>query len=58
MNICNIEEEGRYGGPQRRTVEVAKEIKKRYSDQGDRITPAFYSGEEGLASRVISALRS
>ena len=28
MNICNIEEEGRYGGPQRRTVEVAKEIKK------------------------------
>ena len=38
--------------------EVAEEIKKRYSDQGDRITPAFYSGEEGLASRVISALRS
>ena len=37
--------------------EVAEEIKKRYSDQGDRITPAFYSGEEGLASRVISALR-
>ena len=37
--------------------EVAQEIKKRYSDQGDRITPAFYSGEEGLASRVISALR-
>ena len=37
---------------------VAEEIKKRYSDQGDRITPAFYSGEEGLASRVISALRS
>ena len=37
--------------------EVAKEIKKRYSDHGDRITPAFYSGEEGLASRVISALR-
>jgi len=37
--------------------EVADEIKKRYSDQGDRITPAFYSGEEGLASRVISALR-
>ena len=37
---------------------VADEIKKRYSDQGDRITPAFYSGEEGLASRVISALRS
>ena len=37
--------------------EVAAEIKKRYSDQGDRITPAFYSGEEGLASRVISALR-
>tara|TARA_B100001750_G_C15515508_1_gene606786 strand:- start:624 stop:1769 length:1146 start_codon:yes stop_codon:yes gene_type:complete len=28
LNICNIEEEGRYGGPQRRTVEVAKEIKK------------------------------
>ena len=28
MNICNIEEEGRYGGPQRRTVEVAKEIRK------------------------------
>ena len=38
-------------------VQVAEEIKKRYSDQGDRITPAFYSGEEGLASRVISALR-
>ena len=37
--------------------EVAQEIKKRYSDQGDRITPAFYAGEEGLASRVISALR-
>jgi probable F420-dependent oxidoreductase len=37
--------------------EVAEEIKKRYSNQGDRITPAFYSGEEGLASRVISALR-
>ena len=37
--------------------DVAKEIKKRYSDHGDRITPAFYSGEEGLASRVISALR-
>jgi probable F420-dependent oxidoreductase len=37
--------------------EVADEIKRRYSDQGDRITPAFYSGEEGLASRVISALR-
>ena len=37
--------------------EVADEIKKRYSDQGERITPAFYSGEEGLASRVISALR-
>jgi probable F420-dependent oxidoreductase len=37
--------------------EVAAEIKKRYSDQGERITPAFYSGEEGLASRVISALR-
>ena len=28
MNICSIDEEGRYGGPQRRTVEVAKEIKK------------------------------
>jgi len=28
LNICNIEEEGRYGGPQRRTVEVAKEIRK------------------------------
>ena len=37
--------------------DVAKEIKKRYSDHGDRITPAFYSGEEGLASRVINALR-
>ena len=37
--------------------EVADEIMKRYSDQGERITPAFYSGEEGLASRVISALR-
>ena len=24
MNICSIEEEGRYGGPQRRTIEVAK----------------------------------
>ena len=28
MNICSIDEEGRYGGPQRRTVEIAKEIKK------------------------------
>ena len=28
MNICSIDEEGRYGGPQRRTIEVAKEIKK------------------------------
>jgi len=28
LNICSIDEEGRYGGPQRRTVEVAKEIKK------------------------------
>ena len=37
---------------------VAEEIKKRYGDQGDRITPAFYSGENGLASRVIDALRS
>ena len=36
---------------------VSEEIKKRYGDQGDRITPAFYSGEEGLASRVIDALR-
>jgi hypothetical protein len=26
--------------------EAAEEIKKRYSDQGDRITPAFYSSEE------------
>ena len=37
--------------------EAAEEIKKRYSDQGDRITPAFYSSEDGLAARVISALR-
>jgi len=28
LNICSIDEEGRYGGPQRRTIEVAKEIKK------------------------------
>jgi len=37
--------------------EAAEEIKKRYSDQGDRITPAFYSSEDGLAVRVIGALR-
>jgi len=37
---------------------VAQEIKERYGDQGDRITPAFYSGETGLASRVIRALKN
>ena len=36
---------------------AAKEIKNRYGDQGDRITPAFYSAEEGLAPQVIQALR-
>ena len=41
------------------TPEVAAdEIKLRYGDQGDRITPGFYSGEKGLAARVIQALKS
>ena len=41
------------------TPEVAAyEIKSRYGDQGDRITPGFYSGEKGLAARVIKALKS
>ena len=40
------------------TPEVAAyEIKSRYGDQGDRITPGFYSGEKGLAARVIEALK-
>lgn len=37
---------------------AATEIKSRYGDQGDRITPGFYSGEKGLAARVIKALRA
>jgi len=37
---------------------AAAEIKLRYGEQGDRITPGFYSGEKGLAARVIKALRA
>ena len=37
---------------------AAAEIKLRYGEQGDRITPGFYSGEKGLATRVIKALRA
>ncbi|SVE35500.1 uncharacterized protein METZ01_LOCUS488354, partial [marine metagenome] len=36
---------------------VAEEIKKRYAGKGDRISPAFYSGELELASEVIKELR-
>ena len=27
LKVCSIDEEGRYGGPQRRTIEIAKAIK-------------------------------
>ena len=37
---------------------AAAEIKSRYGEQGDRITPGLYSGEKGLAARVIKALRA
>ncbi|MEC7865793.1 MAG: TIGR03617 family F420-dependent LLM class oxidoreductase [Pseudomonadota bacterium] len=37
---------------------AAKEIKLRYGDQGDRINPAFYSNEKGLASKFFKALKS
>ena len=28
MKICSIDEEGRFGGPQQRTIEIAKELRK------------------------------
>lgn len=37
---------------------AAVEIKSRYGDQGDRITPGFYSVEKGLATRVIESLKN
>ena len=42
LNICSIDEEGRYGGPQRRTIEVAKEIKK-YGVETDVLYPIYDS---------------
>ena len=38
--------------------QVADMIKERYSGKGQRISPAFYSGELELASTVIKELKS
>ena len=37
---------------------AAKEIKARYGEYGDRITPILYSGENELAPAILNALKS